>query len=803
MGKLGVEALAWGALLASAVATSGAGCSTTKPTELVPGVLSQVVVPHDLQAIRVTVLANGRTAFDQGYDVGPTSTVELPSSLGVVSGTSSETVVTITVRGYELPCEQVDDCNLLGSGAVGAGGARILRRSVQTFVNQHTLFVPMPLSYSCWNSDCGSDSMACKANTCLDTKTNVESLVEYDPSLIDGTDVCFSPRECFGDQPDGGKNLSIAPLLVDADTCTYAFPAPAPLGLNVRAYYQNFTWTADASGQFRPVLKVGGEQEILNEDPVEGFTLVSGTDAGASSSESLFRLAPGLCKLAKAASTPPAPPAAGTTGAGYITISDLRVANLCPPKPPLLPICAGERTNGPGLPSGEVTTDQTCNVGVALAPTESALYLVMDHSSVMHGAFGPMGSATALSLSLSDPVFKRTFAAFTFLPGQPSECTGTSTSFTMPSIDFGLAGTVQTQIASKLNGWTATDTTSAPSPLDLQAAMRFDVGAYAHVVDFLKGKEPPNIAALMFFVNRAPDTTNDCNPPLGGQASTQQAIEAQILTAFNATPSLQTYFVVLDDDAHDTSSDTGALTFFNRVQADLPQAVQVLDATQTGTMQAAQTAAANFAKLVTQLGTCVYDDALPTGTDLSHVELKYSVPGRADTIVPLAGACNASTQNGVDGWNLDNGRLRICGSSCTNLRQAILASAAAALQSNQVAQDIPVTTTILCSGTAPANDASATVDAETNLGDEGTGATSGGSSVEEDSGTGVPTADATTGSEGGAIASSGTGAASSSGTGAASGSVSTSGSSGASTGSSGSASPIDASVQAADAIALP
>ena len=52
-----------------------------------------------------------------------------------------------------------------------------------------------------------------------------------------------------------------------------------------------------------------------------------------------------------------------------------------------------------------------------MAPTQSALYLVMDQSQVMHGAFGVMGAATTLSLSLSDPVFKRTYAAFTFLPG--------------------------------------------------------------------------------------------------------------------------------------------------------------------------------------------------------------------------------------------------------------------------------------------------------------------------------------------------------------------------------------------------
>ena len=85
-----------------------------------------------------------------------------------------------------------------------------------------------------------------------------------------------------------------------------------------------------------------------------------------------------------------------------------------------------------------------------LAPTQSALYLVMDQSRVMHGAFGPMGSATALSLSLTDPVFKRTFAAFTFLPGQPADCTAATTPFTTPRIDFALAADVQPQIAAKL-----------------------------------------------------------------------------------------------------------------------------------------------------------------------------------------------------------------------------------------------------------------------------------------------------------------------------------------------------------------
>jgi hypothetical protein len=716
------------ALAAVSVATaSGSGCSTKRPTELVPGVSSQVVVPHDLQGVRVTVKAHGQTVFDNGYDVGPNSTVQLPSTLGVVSGESPEDVVIITVRGYQTLDEMNADLNgTTGNNPVGgAMGPHILRRSTQTFVDQHTLFVPMPLTYSCWNTDCGDEGMACKGNTCVDANTPESALVDYDPSLLDGTDLCFSPSACFGDKPEGGPNATVAPTLVDPTKCIYAFPGPAPLGLNVRAYYQNFSWSPVGTS-YQPSLATGGEQEILNQDSTEGFTILGAGDGGLAG-QTLFQIGPGLCQLVQQASVPPPSPAAGGAGT-YITISALRVANLCPPKTPLLPICAGERTNGPALPSGETTTDGTCNVGVPLAPTQSALYLAMDPSKVMHGAYGPMGSARALSLSLSDPVFKRTYAAFKFLPGQASDCTGPSTAFSMPDIDFALAAPVQPQIATKLDTWMPAETGTgtcasngdctapapvcadgtciAPSALDLQAAMRLDTGVYARLTSFLQGREAPNVAAAMFFVNRVPDLTNDCVPPLNGQATVQGALEAQILAAYQATPSLQTYFVVLDDDAHDSASPTGALTFFQKIQSDLPQAVQVQDATQTDSMQAAATAAANFSKLVTQLGTCLYDYSIPAGTDLSTVQVGYQLPGRPQTYIPQAAGCSASNPT-VDGWAVDSGRLRICGASCDNLRQGILAVAGAALQANQPAPDVPVTATILCSGTAATSDGGA------------------------------------------------------------------------------------------------
>jgi hypothetical protein len=209
-------------------------------------------------------------------------------------------------------------------------------------------------------------------------------------------------------------------------------------------------------------------------------------------------------------------------------------------------------------------------------------------------------------------------------------------------------------------------------------------------------------------VNRAPDATNDCDPPLGGQSTVQSALESEILAAFDSTPSLQTYFVVLDNDTHDTAP----LTFFQKVKADLPQAVQLIDATQTSSQQAAQKAAATFAQLVTQLGTCLYDYALPPGMDPTKVQVAYTVPGQTQPkVVPASAGCTAATQDTIDGWNIDNGRLRICGTSCSDLRSTILAAAGAAMQTGQPAPDVPVTATILCSGSAPVNDAGPSEDA--------------------------------------------------------------------------------------------
>lgn len=737
------------AILIAAALVASSACSTTKPTELVPGMSTQVQVPQDLRAIQVEVDSNGRNVFCQGYDVDPSGEVLLPETLGVVSAESPETTVKVVIRGYDDTGAAQGTYNSNCPDPSPAGGPspapRVLRTSVQTFVDQHTLFLPMPLSYSCYDQDCSAPSACssgdcvCKGAQCVDSATNALALADFDPSLINGEGLCFDPSTCF----DGVTTA----IPVDAASCIYA--APPGAGVNVRVFYEDLTITASStSGLFQEQVSDSGESEILNEDPQEGFCLggcgastVSGDGGGQSGDEAggaapadasvaaglqTFQLAPGLCGLVQAASAPPRLP----TGNAPLTlhaISSVQVATGCPSKSPLLPICKSEQSytalfaDGATSDAGaftlatstlEETPDGaaiTCGSSVPLASTPSEVYLIMDGSSVMSSAFGPDGYATAMSLSLADPVFDTTYTAFRFFPEiandaggfDQSQCTSSTSAFATPAVPFEVATQAQAQIAQLLRAGSSPDDTPAnPAPLDLQAALRPDVGAYATLRSFLQGREAPNVAAVMAFVNRAPDTTNDCNPPLEGAATVQAALEAEIEAAYDATPSMRTYFVVLGSSpdseggagSADSDGGSGALGFYEALQADLPQMVTVIDATAAMTQAGVQQVLTNFAQGVAQLGTCLYEPV--AGATIT--QLGYTDPTDSQNLIAIQAnaACNSTTQNTVDGWAMDNGRVRVCGASCTDIQNAIVAASAASTSGITLA--IAVDGTVSC-----------------------------------------------------------------------------------------------------------
>jgi hypothetical protein len=795
MRRLGAKALAWSALaMASAGAAGGTGCKATRATELVPGVSTQMVVTKDLNVIRIDLEANGIIKSCNQYQVAPGGKVQLPSTLGVIPATSPNTTVTVTIRGYDVPGAMGTDVMTCAPESEGAqvapptaanaavGNPRIIRRSIQTYVDGHILFLPMPLSYACQDVDCSAmgAQFACKGGLCLDSGLDATTLADYDPTLLDGTGLCFSPMDCLSD--------AVPATLVDADKCIYGFPSwdntLAGTGANVRVFYKDITWRSNGVGGYEPALSAAGEAEILNEDPVEGFTLVNAADAGLPEAAApfpgvdagpvlnpqgqLIKLATGLCSLVKAGTTPPAHPVAGAV---VHTISDVQIASLCPPKEPLLPICSVERKNTPQLPDGGSTADGMCNVAVPMDPAASAVYLVADQSVYMHGAYGASGSAQALSLSLSDPVFKRTFAGFKFLSDMnETDCTTATTSYLaggpgyLPTCTagsnctFDLAADLQPLIANALSGWVPSEGPGTvpcsgmgmgsmgcaanqfcyqrqcytPNPLDLQAAMR-PAGAYKLVQNFLTQSQiaTPNIAGVMFIVNRAPVAgapplsteggdcttaptdvainaavaTGDSNSISPAANSAQVVIENEALNAL-ATSNFHTYFVVLSND----DGSTEALQYFQQIAMDVPQAVTTLDATALSggipTASGAKGDVASFLDSVTKLGTCLYD--LPTGvasgTDPNSVEVSFSPPGLPPATcktglmcVPNVANCTAASEassNPPDGWSYDGAnRLRICGNSCDTLRQYTILAA-------QTGADLPVTIASKCTGSS-------------------------------------------------------------------------------------------------------
>jgi hypothetical protein len=741
---------------------SSAGCSITKPTELVPGALTQMQVDSTLAGIRLEVFANGARVFLSSYT--PTNgKVFLPGTLGLVPQGSATTTVTVILAGYgkdEVKSSEFNDPtqDITEVGQNPGSSPKVRRGSVQSYVSEHTLFLPLSLSYSCWGNTCsnsGTQGNTCKANTCQSSNTDSTKLVDFDPSLVDGTEQCFDPTVCF--------TPATTAVLLDASKCLYEVPPGQVdgLGLNVRILYQDFQASKLASGEVVPDVLPTSEEEILNEEQpgelLEGFSIPD------PQKPLQFLLGDGLCALVGNFTAPPqsAMPGSGsTTGPKYHAISSVQVSTTCPSKVPLLPVCASD------LPPAVITGSDAGEDGggpanivrgqpITLDPAPSALYFVMDDASLMSGAYGPMGKATALGTQLSNPLFKRTYLAFEFLDHAQADCTAATTPYTTPgassvpnSLDFTQASVAQPTIANFLNNWkppadlipgggTAAD---AYPQLDLQTALGLQGGAFKRLSDFEATLgESAQIGAAIFFVNRQPDSSGsgdagaggmipfgtDCTPPLGpdgGAPSTaQQAIEQEIEAANKA--GLQTYFVVLNNAISGIQGTP--LPYFKSIQSDVQAAgvstMAVIDATDPTSIT---TAAGQFANTAVNLGTCLYE--LPPGVDnTATVDFTIPIPTQLTNYkapVPVKvdynSACNATTQATQDGWNIEGApgtlqHLRICGTgsgACWKLRTSVLAVSAAVLTTdaggatNVSAADIPevpVTVTMPVDGGTP------------------------------------------------------------------------------------------------------
>lgn len=666
--------LTLGVVAATALAWSG--CDAKKQTEYVAGVSTQVQVPRDLKALRIDVSVGGVIQFCRAYRVYD-GKVQLPRSLGEfpAQGTPGPDPITVTVSGFTEEFSETtgkdvfDNCTSVAPKVGDKGqGTRILRRSRQPYVTDSILFLPMPLKYSCFDTNCPDEAMTCKAGLCLDAKVDETKLPKFSEELLNGLGgACFKASECFA--------AGVPAVLVDPNDCTYALPSTAsapPLAPGVPA---NPVMSPGDGINVEVTYDGGYNREILDKDEQEGFTVPD------PSKPQRFRLAPGLCNLVKGTN------ADGTDTAHRITA--IRASGLCQAKSPFQPLCANDQLAAMGTPDG-VSSTADAPVGCSaqqLTPAQSALMVLADDTDNMKIFYDSVDDKEALTISLGDPAFRKTDIGLTYFPGTTTACSGFEN-----SVPFTKALTAKDQI------FTSFEMKSANNDVLLDKTQE-DVGLGAAIADAaakMKAAYPnANRRALLIIGNRGFDNSSACTPKPADAATAAKAL------------GVDSYVIMLARDPDVAGSSA---------EVPLPAVVPGADAVAlAGSPAAAPTplgaydarAAANkgraqdaFRQVVEDLATCAYDvipPALPLGADdvLSYSDPVAIPPAQATTytIPPAAaGTCTKAGDSG-NGWGVDAltpTRIRICGAKCDEYKSALKKASAWSLQYKEPALAVPV-----------------------------------------------------------------------------------------------------------------
>ncbi|MCA9618088.1 MAG: hypothetical protein KC731_03645, partial [Myxococcales bacterium] len=420
-------------VLATAALTTWAACST-KPTEIVAGVTTQLQVPKYLKTVGIAVQLGGRLVFCEAYPVYDGS-VTLPSTIGVVpaEGDSPTEPVTVQILGFRTEQSQfANDCiaNIpdVGDDEDGDGTPEVMvvRRRRLPYDPDRIVYLPMPLRESCAEVRCGDDE-TCLGGVCEPADVDPATLEDYDDSFVFGnTNTCFDPSRCLPEQ------ALVPALLEDEAKCTYRVPwpmdapAPTPGDMNVRIVYDTFG------------------TEILDLDPIEGFIMPDPQDP------LLIQLAPNMCE--------------GVVKKGRMLA--IQAAPLCPAKRPLQPICDGALSAIVQAQNAVVGGGQEslCTQASLLVPTESALYVLMDRSQSMSEFYGPDGLNVAINTPLENPIAKETRVGLSPLPA--TSCDAENQFATNLLVPFGKVDAVRAPIGSFLGD----PMLQADAPLHLEAA---------------------------------------------------------------------------------------------------------------------------------------------------------------------------------------------------------------------------------------------------------------------------------------------------------------------------------------------
>ncbi len=588
-------------------------CSDSKPaTQFTVGLTTQIVVPDDVQSVRITASSGGNRGFCQTYPVVD-GKARLPQSLALAPDVASNPSdqVTVTVMGFTVSKDRIDkeqtfdECTIPTVSATDAStedpssappNARVLRRSKQGYITNRNLYVPMALKYSCYGVDCTGDQ-TCKGGVCQASDVDPTTLPDYDDALLYGTSsACFDSSLCLGD--------AVGASVIDASQCIYEVPTGSSLkdvGMNVRVIYDRY------------------RVEVLDLDDTEGFKIPD-----AANHPNRFQLAAGLC-----------------AGTGPTKILSVAASRTCPSKNAFQPLCAGDSATR------------------TLAPAPSAIYLLVDQDLSMVDYLGPTIDPTAnlkvaLGLALQDPVFMTTTLAVRRVPDPGTECTSTTygngkfTTFdpnaTPNLLDPLLTGPVATT-------GLALDALLAPA------------GAYG-----VNWGGPPasfNKRAVVLATNRLldPSDTSNCGPGATAAAvktASQAGIDTYAFSLRNAFES-QTAVQARIDAAKAFGAASGATVFSAEGGASSdPNAAKLASAQ-------------GLAQIVSDVASCVYDKP-QNFIDATKGTLTLKPGPFAPVPLTADSSCiSSAASTTANGWGLDkdNLHIRVCGAACTTIRSAI------------------------------------------------------------------------------------------------------------------------------------
>jgi hypothetical protein len=466
------------------------GCSGKQVTEYVAGFSAQVQVPRDLQTIVIRVDVNGQNQFQLDYPVD-NGVARLPKSLGIQQlNAPPGAQVNVQVWGFSVSDGTVEGNSNIALGnkpEVGVDtGARLLRSSRQPYIEGQAIYLPMAISFSCYdtdcslksnnpavvnNPDCSPDDCTCKGGLCVSPTTDPTTLPPYNDALLYGTtNTCFQP---FTNNPDDGGAkapgcmdplagvvqdfIGLQPQVIDQNNCIFALPgskSAAPFGSYVLPGKPN-SYTSqlvqinggpgiqDESNLNVRVVYDGIVSEVLNYEgtcpnpPPSPSTLTStatAADAGVAAGQGpqegycTFSGAPQMFQLAPGLCDELNDlPMNG--GPPKHLITDLEATGLCAPKTEFQPICDdGPCPNGQECPYQPTEDDGGVEDGGACAPTNvlqpapSAIYFLFDTSSGMFEFLHKAPQYIAANFQTPALVLSQTTAALSFTPAQASDC---------------------------------------------------------------------------------------------------------------------------------------------------------------------------------------------------------------------------------------------------------------------------------------------------------------------------------------------------------------------------------------------